>query len=483
MPEFTQKEGTFIEDRLRSFIDRYRALPPVVRLILGFTYRNLPANLRYGSEYGKNIELLKHTETWSYNKLQELQLTLIQELYIHAYINVPYYHRLFDQIGLKIGDVTDLSDLRRIPCLTKDLIRHHGSELLARNISRSKRLYMNTGGSTGIPLELFYEKGISRAREWAFMHTLWRRVGWRYGDSSVMLRGWNVPHGLWQYEPIRNRLIMSAYHLNEPNLPLYIQKIRNFAPKFIEAYPSNLTVLARYMEKHKLPPFRSVKAILAGSENLFPIQRGLFETVFDCRVYSWYGHGEIVALGGECEESTDLHMFPEYGILELLTERGDTVTGVGEMGEIVATGFNNYVMPLIRYRTGDMGIWADGSCKCGRNYPRMARIEGRKQELVITSDGNIITLTGLIFAQHFRAFSHIKQMQLVQKSVGELTLRIVPDSDYSRSDDEDEVRGKIFLAVGDRLKLRFDYVDEIPCTPSGKRLFLIQDLRIDEYLG
>ena len=478
-----KRGGAFIEDWVHPFFHRYRALPPVFRQVVGRVYRSLPANWRYGPEYGKTLDMLRHTETWSCEQLQELQLARLQELIGHAYHNVPYYRRLFEQLGLRPTKFTTLSDLRKIPFLTKKLVRQHGDELLATNIAPSRRLYMNTGGSTGIPLELYYEKGVSRAREWAFMHTMWSRVGWKEGDPSVVLRGWSVPHGLWQYEPIRNRLIMSAYHLNEANLPVYIQKMRDFAPKFIEAYPSNLTTVARYIQRNGLSPIRSVKAILAGSENLFPAQRELLEDVFDCRVYSWYGHGEIVALGGECEVSHDYHMFPEYGVLELVTGAGDPVTTSGEVGEIVGTGFNNYAMPLIRYRTMDMGMWADGPCECGRNYPRLRRVEGRKQELIVTSDGSVVTLTGLIFGQHFHAFSHIERMQLVQTAIGELIVRIVPDTDYSRRDDEAEIHDKIRAAVGDRLRLCFDYVDDIPRTPSGKHLFLIQELPVDEYLA
>jgi phenylacetate-CoA ligase len=477
------KSGFFIEDWIRSSADSYRSLPPGLRNIVGRVYRSLPSDWRYGSEYRKTIELLKKTETYSSQDLVNFQLFQAQELINHAYNEVPYYRDLFNQVGLKPNQITTISDLQKIPFLTKDLVRKHSVELLASNIPPSRRLYMNTGGSTGIPLELYYEKGVSRAREWAFMHTIWRRFGWEEGDSSVMLRGLSVPHGLlWQFEPIRNRLIMSAYHLNEMNLPSYYQKIQEFSPKFIEAYPSNLMILAQYMNKNRLPPIPSIKAILAGSENLFPFQRELLESVFNCKVISWYGHGEIVALGGECEVSHDLHLFPEYGIVELISEDGNPITGGGKMGEIVATGFNNKVMPLLRYQTGDMGIWSTGACKCGRNYPRLLRVEGRKQELVVTSDGTIVTLTGLIFAQHFQAFSQIKQMQLIQEKMGELNFLIVPDSSFSQRESEAEIRQKIYKAVGNKLTIFFNYVDTLPRTPSGKHLFLVQKLQISDYL-
>ncbi|GAF90771.1 unnamed protein product, partial [marine sediment metagenome] len=68
-------------------------------------------------------------------------------------------------------------------------------------------------------------------------------------------------------------------------------------------------------------------------------------------------------------------------------------------------------------------------------------------------------------------------------AIGELTVRIVPDTGYSRRDDAAEIRDKIHAAVGDRLRLRFEYVDDIPRSPSGKHLFLIQEVPVEEFLA
>ena len=71
-------------------------------------------------------------------------------------------------------------------------------------------------------------------------------------------------------------------------------------------------------------------------------------------------------------------------------------------------------MPFIRYRTGDLATFSSNTCQCGRNYTLFDDIEGRNYEYVFTKDGRKISLTGLIFGQHFNAFRKIDKMQLLQ---------------------------------------------------------------------
>ena len=265
--------------------------------------------------------------------------------------------------------------------------------------------------------------------------------------------------------------------MNDETLPLYIQKIRDFKPDFIQAYPSVISIMGRFMQKNSVKHFTSVKAILCSSENLYPWQRELLEGVFKCRVWDFYGHSERAAIAGQCEKSNYYHIQLEYGVVELIGKDDKPVTNEDEMGEIVATGFNNFAMPFIRYRTMDLAVPANDKCECGRNYPLLKKVEGRLQELVITKDKRFITLTALIFAQHFEAFSKVKEMQLIQEKEGELIVRIVRTHEYSDADQQ-EILSKMRSAVGGGLEINFDYIDHIPRTQSGKYKFLIQKLPI-----
>ena len=137
----------------------------------------------------------------------------------------------------------------------------------------------------------------------------------------------------------------------------------------------DLRHILNLMKKHDIKPFPSIQAILCTSENIYPGQRELLEEVFQCRVYTFYGHAERVVSAGECEKSTYYHVFPEYGIMELIKEGGKTAQSDGDSGIIVGTGLTNYIMPLIRYRTDDIGVYTNEKCSCNREYQLLKEVE------------------------------------------------------------------------------------------------------------
>jgi phenylacetate-CoA ligase len=426
--------------------------------------------------FKKTYGLLQKSQWWSADQLEEYQLEQLSKLLDHAYMNVPYYTRIFDERGLKPKDIQDLKDLEKLPFLTKDMVRANFKDLCASNYSPGRFQLVNTGGSTGTPLELYLEKGVTDAKEWAFIKTQWDRVGYRFRDKCAIFRGYKVPvskDSFWKSQLFGRWMLFSSYDINNLNTPAYIQKLKEYDPKFVQAYPSSLSLLAMNMKELNVSNPFNIKAILCGSENLFPTQRKILEHTFNTRVYSWYGLTEKVVLAGECEVSNNYHIFPEYGITELIDEGGNVICSGS--GEIVGTGFNNYSMPLIRYRTGDMGVLSRNKCECGREYPLFERVEGRSQDYVVTKDDSKITLTALIFGQHFEAFSNIKELQLIQEQKGVLLFNIVKTEDYSEVN-ENELLSKIKEVSQNNLDVYFNYVDSIPKTERGKHKFLIQKL-------
>lgn len=271
---------------------------------------------------------------------------------------------------------------------------------------------------------------------------------------------------------------MSSHQMTEETLPAYIQEIRRFKPGFIQAYPSTATMLARYMVEHGIEPFPTVKAILCGSENLYPWQRDLLTRAFECRVFSWYGNSEQTVLAGECEESTLYHIFPEYGIVELIGRDGQPVEEPGVMGEVVATNLTNYVCPLIRYRTMDLATAAEGTCTCGRQYPLLERVEGRLQEFIVTKNRRLISMTSV--NTHSDVFDNVMQFQFYQERAGEVLLRIVRKPGYNDQDTEYILRELEKKFEGD-VDVTISFVTEIPRTRRGKYQFLVQELPPGEW--
>ena len=458
----------------------YRRLK-ALRLENSVTARALQILPAY-SAYRKTYAFLRESRRWSQEKLAAYQTEALSHLLDHAYENVPYYRRVFRERGLAPEDIATPADLALLPFLTREDLQNNLPDLKARNYPESAFEYVTTGGSTGIPVGFYYEKGASRAREWAFMKTQWDRVGYRFRDRCVILRGYVVGSGKdnvhWKKALFGRWLLMSSHQMTEETLPGYIDRIREFQPRFIQAYPSMAVVLARYMVENGIEPFPTVKAILCGSENLYPWQRSLLSEAFGCRVFSWYGNSEQTVLAGECEESTHYHIFPEYGIVELIGRDGQPVTKPGEMGEVITTSLINPVFPFIRYRTMDAAVLGGGPCSCGRAYPLLEKVEGRLQEFIVTKDHRLISMTAV--NMHSGVFDNVAQFQFYQKEAGKVLMRIVKRPGYTEEDTEWILRELEKKFEGD-VDVTIRFVAKIPRTRRGKYQFLIQDLPPDRW--
>jgi len=431
----------------------------------------------------KTYLFLKQSQTWSKEKLEQYQTQKLRELINHAYRNVPYYTRLFDENGIKPEDIKELSDLQKIPFLTKELVRENLDDLKAKNFPEGSFEYVTTGGTSGIPMGFYYEKGKSRAIEWAFMKTQWDRVGYHFFDKCVYLKGATIESKnvkkIWKYSFFHRWLILSSYDLTDENIPIYINKIRSFKPKIIQAYPSSITIIAKYMKKNGIPPFGGLKAVLCGSENMYSGQRELIEAVFRCRVYTWYGHAERVALAGECEKSNQYHVFPEYGIFELVDNNGKIISPPLQEGAITGTGLTNYAMPLIRYKTDDLAMYSSPIiCPCNRNYIPIENVKGRwNQEFIIAPHNRKISITAL--NMHSDIFDHVKQFQFYQDKTGEVTFKIVKTEKYTETDTE-YIYKELIKKMGDDISLKISFVNSIERTKIGKFRFLIQKLPVTD---
>ena len=458
-----------------------KKIPYPLKQGLKYIYGCLPLPIRYGKVFRETYNFLQESQWWSKEKLEEYQMQQLSRLLHHAYKNVPYYKRIFDERGLKPKDIITIDDLRKLPYLTKDIIRKNLSDLIAQNYPHSKLHYVTTGGSTGIPLGLYWEKGVTDPKEWAFVWRQWNWAGYKFGEKRVVLRGniinrfKNGKRQWWEYHPTDNALILSSYDMTEENLPKYVEKINKFKPVAIQGYPSSLYILANFLRKCNFK-MKNIKCILTSSETLYPHQREIIEEYLGAKIYDHYGNTERNALVMQCEKG-NYHIISEYGIIELIGKGGNPVYQEDEIGEIVATGFNNYAMPFIRYRTRDIGVYTGQECSCGRNYPLIKRIEGRIQDYFVSLNNDLIPLTGGI-GLISNVTQNVEMAQFYQEEKGFVILKIVKKGCYS---DDDSL--KIYKALKERygknLNFRIEFVNSIPRTKNGKYKFLIQKLPIE----
>lgn len=427
----------------------------------------------YFNTFIKTYRFLKKSQWWSKEKLEAYQLQQLNKLLHHAYDHVPYYRKTFDEQNLKPDNIKDFEDLQKLPFLTKELIRENVEALKPTNYPSYKFEYTRTGGSTGFPLQFYKEGGVWMTRLMAYNKVMMDWANTSFLDRCVFITGHDKP---WEYQLLGRTLILSSFHMNEQYMPIFIEKIRKQKPDYILAYPSAITILAQYMKKNDVKFFPTVKTVTSHAETLYDWQRALMEETFRCKINNQYGLREQTALGATCECSNYLHMFPEYGIIELIGKNGKPVTKEGEVGEIIGTGFHTYLSPFIRYKAGDLGIYTNKKCECGRNYPLLKNIEGRTQDFVISKTNQLVPFTRI---HHLvvESTNRVKECQFYQDSEGEILLKMVKTQDYTEADSQ-AIKKKFQKIMGDEFSLTIEFVDNIPRTDRGKYRFLIQKLSV-----
>jgi phenylacetate-CoA ligase len=462
-----------LEDRLYPWLDSYNALPRSLRIALGAVYRRLPQNWRHGARFSEFKRLAVAGEKWSREEIQSWQLKQLRTVLHHAASYCPFYQRRFVRAGFRPESVQALEDLGACPLLEKRDLQEHYQEMASSEIPASRRLYITTGGSTGVPVGFYLQKGVSRPKEQAFLEAMWKRAGYFDGARLAVIRGLvtssEARGPIVRYDATRDWLILSSYHLTEERWPEYLEALEKFKPDLLHAYPSAALQLAGYLERFGQTWRLPLRGLLCGSERLTLPQKRLLERVFKCRVYRWYGHAERVVLAGEGAHSELFYFWPQYGFVEF----GDP----NEEGlrEVIGTAFHNLAMPLIRYRTGDYVRLAEPSDVSNLEYPWPAAVEiaGREQEFLVSATGRRISLTA--FNMHDAVFDHLYAVQFYQDQPGVAEFRYLAGPKFHRSRLTD-IEAAIRRKLGDDFRITFREVKEVEKTSRGKHRWLISKL-------
>lgn len=459
----------------------YQCAPNIIKKTMEFLWGIIPPFLKYGKDYNYYSKLLKKSQWWSKEEHEAYQLKKIKELLIYAYENIPFYREEFINAEFEPYKFTSFKDMDKIPLIDKEIIMKAGEKMVSKKISFSKMSVGTTGGTTGKQLRFYRMKNSYSARELPFINSIWGRVGYKRNISRVaQLRNQVLENKkLWKYDWKNRTLVFDTYHLNEENIEKILKKIVEWKAEYLHTYPSAALILCDYLKKNKINYSSSLKAILVTSENLYEGQKETIEKYLHAKCFTFYGHSECSALASWCECSNKYHIESEYGYIELVDEEGRIINEPDKIGEIVCTGFDNFAMPFIRYKTGDYSSYAKKqSCACGRNYILLNDIFGRwTQEMFIGKKGNKISMTAI--NMHSDIFKNVENYQFVQDEPGVCILRIVKNSYYS-SEDGKSILAELKKKFDDSLDIQLEYVNSIEKTTRGKQRFIIQNIEMNE---
>jgi phenylacetate-CoA ligase len=403
-----------------------------------------------------------------------------------AYYRVPYYHDLFRRLKLLPEDIRTADDLRKLPTLSKATLRGEFPRLQATDSRRYHPRPAQTSGSSGEPLRFLLDKQ-SRVLEFVYYWRHWSWAGYRLGHrfaelgSHYFLRDESRAGQVCRYQPSTGRLLLNGLEIGPERVREYARAMHTYRPMFLKAMASALYYFAFFLREAGIRGF-GLRGAFSTGELLMPHQRRLIEEVFGCRVLDSYGHMERTVAISECPEG-GLHINPDYGVLELVQRpRVATAPEEGRVttAEVVGTSLHNFSMPLLRYEVGDLVELDEDPhrCPCGRAMPRVRRINGRREDAIITPGGRVVTTLFIVFDK----VPGIAQGQVIQEDVDELRIRIVRNPDYTERS-EDLLLGLLRCFVGPRMKLRLEYSSRDALHRAGSEKFRTILSRIPQMPG
>ena len=266
-------DGMAIEDLLHPYLGRYMDSPRWLKASAGRAYSWLPPRVRLGSQYQRfHREVLERDPA----AIARIATRKLGETLRHAFETIPAYEHFR---GLLTAHCDPLEVLAQLPVTDKLDIKHHPERYVSTALPASARLEMFTGGSTRNPMRFYLQKHVTRPKEYAYIQEFRRRLAIAPGEMILALRGRTVPSAaqaggaIWMVEPIKRQLILSSDHLEKRFMPAYAEALALHRPRYIEAFPSALYPLARWLANHPLPEFtKNVRGVMLYSENVYGYQ-------------------------------------------------------------------------------------------------------------------------------------------------------------------------------------------------------------------
>jgi phenylacetate-CoA ligase len=437
-------------------------------------------------KYIKHLKVLdyyKELQAHQWNTLKEnrnLQRIKLFKLIQYASQNIPYYQRVIQEHQISFSEDTIFTDLKKLPLLTKEIIRNNFDQLYK---FRDNTYYRNSsGGSTGEPVIFYQDRDYftwGLATKILFDEWAGRKIGEPmvklWGSLRDVLRGGQGFRGYLQQQ-LYGVTILGSSRMSNKDKYQYVQRINQIKPCLILTSPNAINELACFIKDHHLSVY-SPSVIMTSGGVLFPEIRARIKEVFYTALFNRYGSQEVGDIACNCAQSEGLHLIPNIHYLEIVDDEGKEVKP-GEIGNIIITLLTNYTMPLIRYQIGDLGILSKKNSHCGHGWPLLEKVVGRINSSFKNRFGDYITI-GVIFPL-FYFQGNIQQFQIIQETVDSILINLVLIDKTKLKDMENdfqEINQKICKIMGHKTTIQYNILDEIEPSPSGKYLYIFSKVK------
>lgn len=421
-----------------------------------------------GSKVMNYYNFLKETENLTEYELKSLQEKKLRELLNFSLKNVDLYNNL----DINKNELNNpFSSIKKFPILTKNILSKKTNKLLTT--SKNNLQKHSSSGSSGIQSHVYMnKKEFSVAQATQLLWFNW--AGYKFGDK-ILQTGISTNRSF--VKRIKDFLLRTKYVLafgnNEDEILNILTSINRDNEYILAGYASSLFTFANVAEKNNIDI--NFKTAISWGDKLFDHYQTKINEVFQTNVYETYGCAEGLMMAAEYDLDNLYIMTPNV-YLEIVDDKGNLVED-GELGHVLVTNLNNFSMPLIRYKLGDLAIKLpkkDYPTQKKLPYPLLKKVIGRDTDIIKTPNGKYLTVHS--FTGIFEYYEEIKQFRVIQKELNEIIVEFIP-----RVDKYDNVikriKNKIISLIDDnKLDITFRRVDNIPATDSGKPQIMINEL-------
>lgn len=329
-------------------------------------------------------------ETMPVEDLKAMQLRLLQDLVKRTYRDSEFYRKRMDEKGVKPEDIRTLDDIRKLPFMKKtDLRDHYPDGLFVRPYDDLVRVHVSSG-TTGKPTVVGYTQ--KDLENWS--ESLARGMtsfGMTRKDMLENSHGYGLFTGGLGVHAAGERIGATVLPTGTGNTNRQIDLMCDLPVTVMAGTPSYLFHIADVCDQRGVDIRRDTKVrkAIAGGEPWSESMRKKLEDRTGIKAYNCYGASEFSGpMFLECEEQAGVHIWADLCLIEILDDNDEPVKD-GERGAIVVTMLQKEAFPLIRYRIGDISSLEWGVCKCGRTHPRLQRLSGRTDDMLVVRGINV----------------------------------------------------------------------------------------------
>ncbi len=417
------------------------------------------------------VACLKRNQWAKPEELKKIQQRKLRMIIHHAYHNVPFYHELFNSYKIKPEDIQTVSDLQKLPIITKKEIQsNYPDKMIARGTDIKRCRIKTTSGSTGRPLKICI--GPKTASYYAALgYYTFFESGLRLTDKVVSFETPEKPVENFWFQKLgllRRKVLL----LNEP-VENIISALKVIKPDVIYSQPSMLLVLTKEIKAKNITGI-CPRIIITHAETLTDIARSEITEAFKADIHDIYGSTESSSLAFQCKEHLQYHIVSDSVIMEFVNASQNIV--IHEPGEIVITSLYHYDMPLIRYKLGDIAIPSDRKCGCGRGFPLLTSIEGRSDDFFILPSGKTVSPRGTRLIKYIPG---IAEFRIIQEEKDGFVVQVVRGKDFNE-DSVTEIKHHVLSCCqGENVRCDVELVSELAREKTGKLRTMISKVWSD----